>query len=118
MQKTIRICLVCLLALVVSFGAGYCVASFNNDGSDSEYESRLANLETINSELRAENGRITDLNRAITDRLADVTDRLDKAKTIIDGMSNDSGNATDAISRIERNLSILEQAVQTIFGSD
>ena len=97
------------LALAFASGvfAGYFLFRGGKD-SDIEYARRLATVEYINSELRAENKRAQDLNSAIAGR-------LDRAKAILDELGNETIGAKDSIRRIELNLSILERALQAIY---
>ena len=111
MVKKIGIAIACVF---IFFGVGFLGGYFargGSQGSDSEYASRLAAIESINSQLREENRRATEYNRAIAGR-------LDRAKSIIDGLGKETGGIKDAIQRLERNLSILEQAIQAVFGDN
>ena len=102
------------LFLALAFASGLCGGYFLFSGgkdSDSEYARRLAAVEYINSELRAENKRAQDLNQSIASR-------LDRAKTILDELGNETVGATGAIRRLELNLSILERAIQAIYQTD
>ena len=99
------------LFLALAFSSGLCGGYFVFRGgkdSDSEYARRLATVEYINSELRAENKRAQDLNQSIAGR-------LDRAKAILDELGNETIGATGAIRRLELNLSILERALQAIY---
>lgn len=100
------------LFLALAFASGLCGGYFlfgrGGKDNDSEYARRLATLEYINSELRAENQRATELNQSIARR-------LDRAKTILDELGSETSGAKDTIRRLELNLSILERAIQAIY---
>ena len=100
------------LFLVIAFASGvfsgYAIFNTRGKSSDSEYARRLATVEYINSELRAENLRATELNQSIAGR-------LDRAKNILDELGKETIGSKDAIRRLELNLSILERAIQAIY---
>ena len=100
--------LLLVLAFATGLFAGAAIFRTRGAGSDSEYARRLATVEYINSELRKENKRATDLNIAISGR-------LDRAKGILDELGKETIGAKDAIRRLELNLSILERAIQAIY---
>jgi len=109
----------CILVSIFIFFTGYFVSNYQSTKQHSAdlavYESRLGDITKLNTELKNENSRITDLNIGLTNRLATITKRLDSAKTIVDGLDGQAQSDGDAIQRLIENVSRLEQAISIIF---
>lgn len=117
MQKIIFYFVFICIIISTSFFAGVYFSTRDNKATNLEYEARLSNLTSINNELKNENKRITELNTTLTERLGTITNRLSDAKKIIDGLNKQAESDGDAVQRLIESVSIIEQAIKTVFES-
>lgn len=107
--------LVCVFIFSFGFIFGKYQSTSKHNADIAVYENRLADITSLNQQLKDENKRVTELNNGLTKRIESITARLDSAKTIIDGLDDQTGSNGETVQRLIDNVSRLEQALSIIF---